>query len=447
MKQLISVVFFLLGLITFAQDSIVVVYTISDENNGLVENVRTKVYQNNWSSEYFSDDQGQVVFSILKSGELKAVFRHLNYSKLTVIEEIYQNTSLDTLRFKVRMNSMQSLELNDVTVTFKRAPEVIFKSEILSVQDYEFVSKNELLLLTYPKQLKKGSRLILYDVNGGAKDSLEIAGRAIEITRDYEGNIYLITSLGCKKIVVDDDLIKAEHFDLEYLNTYVLPIVSTTSKKMFFSNYNKLYPAFNYYYLNIKDSAYTKFASVIDEEMMVQFRSDYKFADHYAPGVVRRKLEAKNYELATGIDAEIYWGMKYFTHSIYYKPAFAPMFSVKKQLYLFDYQCDSLKIFDNEGIAIKNIAIDHDHNEKKRGWSGQLIHDRTRNTVYAVYERGGFYYLNRIDLSTGKLGTEFKLTHRYTDEIQVQNGYVYYVYRPFESAQKKILWRERIKRD
>ena len=228
---------------------------------------------------------------------------------------------------------------------------------------------------------------------------------------------------------------------------FIRPIVTTTNKKMFFSSYTELYPAFDYFFFNKKDSTYTKFASVLDAEMMVQFRAAYKFADHYDPEIVRRKLEAKNYEIATGIDAEIYWGSKYFTSTIYYQPSFAPMFEVKNQLYLFDYQSDTLKTFNNEGVAIDSVAIVHDHHEKKVGWDRKLIHDRAKDKIYVVYERGGYRYLNRVDLATGKLVAEFKLTHRYTDEVQVQNGFVYYIYRPFESAQKKFLWRERISRN
>ena len=53
----------------------------------------------------------------------------------------------------------------------------------------------------------------------------------------------------------------------------------------------------------------------------------------------------------------------------------------------------------------------------------------------------------QIDTGAGQTILGFKLHHKYVGKIQVNNGYVYYLYRPFESLDKKALYREAIGND
>ena len=64
--------------------------------------------------------------------------------------------------------------------------------------------------------------------------------------------------------------------------------------------------------------------------------------------------------------------------------------------------------------------------------------------IYAVYERAGISYLGLLNISTGEISEKAKLNFKYIDQIKVYNNEVYYVYRPFESAQKRYLYKERL---
>ena len=430
----------------FAQnkDTVVVLFEITDQDNVAIEGVRVGVTQDNFIQEVISNSEGEAFCRIEKFGEMKARFWHPDYSRHTFIEEIYNNSTLDTLRFSVTLTSLSTLILDEVVVTVPGVPQVVYGSKLLSVQDFEITDNYDAVLLTYPKQLKKGSRLLLYDMVSEVKDSIEIEGEAVELTRDYEGHIYLIHAKGCKRIIVNGDKLEAIDLSLFHFQRYIAPIIGTSESKMFFSTYDAYYPAFDYFYLNVIDSTYTKFASVMDEQMMEEYRAEYRFVDHQDPIAVRQKLAAKNLELQTGIDAEVLYGRQIFTRSIYYEPPYAPIFKMDKYLFLFDYQCDSMKIFDDNGKLLNEKEITHDHNDRKTGWKGNILHDRVKNTVYALYEKGGFHYLHRINLTTGELKNPIRLNHRYAESIQVINGKVYYIYRPFESYQKKYFWMEKL---
>jgi uncharacterized secreted protein with C-terminal beta-propeller domain len=70
--------------------------------------------------------------------------------------------------------------------------------------------------------------------------------------------------------------------------------------------------------------------------------------------------------------------------------------------------------------------------------------DEVTGEIYARFEKGGFYYLKRIDIKTGKITGTYKIVNQYAKHIRIRNGNVYYIFRPTESIQKKYLYRERI---
>ena len=73
-----------------------------------------------------------------------------------------------------------------------------------------------------------------------------------------------------------------------------------------------------------------------------------------------------------------------------------------------------------------------------------MLKDEVENTIYAVYAKDGHKYIKLIDHHDGKDKGKYKLMFHSGDKVKVRDGYIYYVYRPFESTQEKFLYRERI---
>jgi len=218
--------------------------------------------------------------------------------------------------------------------------------------------------------------------------------------------------------------------------TYIAPIVDTTITKYFFSDFNPVYPAFDYYTFDAVDSSYKKIAKVEDELMMELYRSEYKWVD------VRTKLWAKDMEHQTGIDAEIWVGATYFTQSIYYKELYAPMFRRNDTIFMFDHYKNLMFRYNANGNAMDSLPIFYHLQPKQTGWKKQLIQDQITGQVYIVYEKAGQISLRRIDLATGELKEAIPLHYKYVENILVRDNRVYYTYRPFETALKKYLYEE-----
>lgn len=343
----------------------------------------------------------------------------------------------DTVVVTFKLEFIKSQNVDSIVVYAPGSPQIVFSSPKLHVEDYELMKDGEILLLTYQQRLKKGSELKMFD-GDRITSSFQVPDRALELVHDFRGNAHVVCENNVYGIHQLEGRVGLSTLDKSYFMTYLAPILDTNASKMYFSNFNKDYPAFEYFSFDRMDSVYKKIMNIEDELMMEMYRAEYKWMD------VRTKLWAKNKELQTGVDAEIWVGANYFTQSIYYKEVYAPLFHRKDTIYVFDYYKDLLFSFNKDGDVIDSIGIYHHYNPRATGWKREVVQDRKTGEVYAVFDRAGYTYIGRIDLKTGEIPEQVRLEHRYIQKVSVSGNHVYYVYRPFESIQKKYLYRERL---
>ena len=439
MKQFVTFIFIILSTLSFGQEEVVVILQLSDkENNDAVRNARITVLQGDSTMELLSNRLGEARFLSKNGSAMQISIKHHRFEDATSLKrKISPKNRLDTIVFRFELKYIKQQDFDEVVVSAPGVPQVVYGSQRLHVADFEILPNGNLLLLTYPKRLKKGSHLLIYD---GLKviNSFEVPEKAKELIHDYRGNAHIV----CERNVYGVHFLKNEiglsTMEKNYFMKYVAPIVDTNQTKMYFSNFNKNYHAFDYFAFDQKDSTYAKILEVEDELMMELYRAEYKWVD------VRTKLWAKNKERETGIDAEIWVGANYFTQSLYYKELYAPMFQRNDTLFVFDYYKDLLKTFDANGVALDSVAIYHHYHPRKTGWQKNLIQDKATGKIYAVFDRAGYTYIGEINTTTGEINQQVKLEYRYAHDIAIYKDYVYYIYRPYESAQKKFLYKERL---
>lgn len=430
-------VFIVGSFVSMAQDSTLVSVTIvSKTDKETVQNVLATVTIGNSSFYQTSDMRGKIEFKAALGVGITFKLSHSFYASTEEFARIPRNAS-DTLDFTFEMSFLKMKELREIVIRPPGVPDTVYESKRLHVADFELMNDGNILLLAYPKRLKKGSELIIYD---GQKEliNFQVPKKAKELIHDFRGNPHVVCEDMIYGIQRNGQKVGIVQIPKDYYMTYLAPVVDTNESKMYFSNFNPDYPAFDYFVFDALDSAYKKITEVKDDLMMELYRSEYKWVD------VRTKLWAKNLEIQTGVDAEIYVGANYFTQSIYYKQVYAPMFHRNDSLFLFDYYKDKLFTFNKEGEAIDSVEIYHHYNPKSTGWDKQLIQDESTGEIYAVYDRSGFTYLGLIDTKTGEIKEQVKLEYRYVDKIAIQDNFVYYIYREFESIDKRMLWKERL---
>ncbi len=325
--------------------------------------------------------------------------------------------------------------LKEVVIQSKK-PDTLFGTQLYSVADFEIDKNDRIILLTYPKSLKKGSAIKLLDENRKVVDTYIINERAIEIKTDYRKNVHLITKNNVYYVHIDDEKIFLLKEDRYHYFKFVAPILDTLGDNIYYSNFSEVYPAFNYFQFNQKDSIYTNLIEIIDEPLMEQYRAEFKFSD------VRTKLWAHNKQLQTGIDKEVWVGASVFSNSIYYEPLYAPLFVNKDSILVFDHYKNKLFTYTNSLLEVDSVKINYHQKARASGWQQPLLQDKQKGNVYAMYLKNGYTYLSQINLYTGKIIFSRRLYYRYIEKIKIANNKIYYIYRPYESIQKKYIYVE-----
>ena len=310
MKSILTFLFFVTCVAVYAQeDSVLVRFEIVDKTyKEGIQNVNATLQINNKTIIRSSNSKGRVSVYVPNNAQLNYQLTHPLFESYSGTKKVALKSSADTSFISVEMLSYKGKTLNSVTVKAPGIPDTVFESKRLSVADFELLKNGQMVLLAYPKQLKKGSELLLYD-GVEVVNTFSVPGTAEELVRDYRGNPHVLCKDNVYGLYVSNSQIGISTLDKAYYLKYLAPIVDTNYSKMFFSNFSKDYPAFDYFAFDQFDSTYSKIIEIEDELMMELYRSEYKWVD------VRTKLWAKNKEYETGIDAEIWVGANYFTQS------------------------------------------------------------------------------------------------------------------------------------
>lgn len=339
----------------------------------------------------------------------------------------------DTLKLDVVLNFITL-----PTVEVSAAPLVVFGSEELSVSDYLFHGDN-FIMLAYEKRLDKGSKILYTNPANVILSSFTIPDVAKELYVDYAGRSYVICEKKVYEINVRDDVLSLFPLEQDFFETRIRPWVDTTETTAYFSNHLWYYPEFDYYAYDVNDSVFKKLRTVIDKPLMELYRAQYKYVDG------RDKLEAYRAQLATGVDKEIWIAIwSGFPNSIYYHSLYAPMFIQNDTILIFDHYSNKLFRYNKNHEVLDSLDITYHIGPDKKQWEELLVKDIESQVIYSVFLKEGRFFLKELNTATGEIKNVFRLSYKYPERLKIRNGYAYYVYRPFESAQKKFLYKEKI---
>ncbi len=443
MNKLFLLIFIFINIIGFTQTITVKGQVVDEDKEGIKDaliifgrQINSDYYSDPYSDYYRKTNQkGEYEFKIDLSELDTIIFKHYGFDAKTIVVSKKQKKQIKNNELIINI-TLNYHTFDEVVVSF--APKKVFGSQQYSVADFEWYNPNQLILLTYEKNQKKGSVLRLVDSTSKVLDTYYIDDETIELKRDYRGNIHLITKNKVYWIVINDDVFSVYLEDKNNYYQYLAPVLDTIEHRIYYTNYSDKFPAFNYIEYNKTDSMYKTLIAVIDEPMMEQYRSEFKFVN------VRTQLWAHRKEIETGIDKEIWVGATIFTNSIYYQPLYAPLFVQNDSVYIFDHYKNKLfKYIPSYGV-VDSLRITYHIQSKKSGWEQPLIQDKISGKIYAMFMRGGYTYLSLINLNTGQISKTYKLYYKYIEKIQIINNEVFYIYRPFESTQKKYIYKENL---
>lgn len=436
MKHILITILTLACFSTFAQDySFTIKGKIVDEYQAPIPEVKITTYNKN--TTYRTNINGQFKLNFNYSKDKYVVLNHVGFINDTIYFSKRKARKYSKRKTFEITKKLYELEFKELIVTAKKV-DTVYGNPLFSIQDYQILPNDKLLLLTYSKNLKKDGKLILTDNKQQIISEYTIPDVPQYLFKDFSNTYYLVCRYKVYNIRIHQNRIKLTPIPNEDFYGFYQRIIDTIQDNFYYSNFAENYPAVDFLVSNRLDSTHHKIKSVQDDFMMELYRAQYK----YVSG--REKLWAYRKEQETGIDKEIWIGAASFTQDFLYKPVYAPLFVREDTILIFDQYKHFIYKFDSDHDIVDSIPFQLKVKGNKEKWEQPLIKDQTTQEIYALYNKGGYYYLKQFDLNSGKTIQTLKLSNRYVEQLTIQNNYVYYTYRPFESLQKKYLYREEI---
>lgn len=399
-----------------------------------LNHVSVRVNNSTFATE--TDRNGQFDLLLPKVKHITLVFSCVGYKK--EVREINPEKQ-DSVYLSVSLKATP-FELITVDINAKPKPDTVFGTQKFSIIDFDFYEDKYFLLTEDKKTNKQFVRLA--DESETLLHSLPIpteAGKAKDIYRDFMGYSNVICEKKIYRLLVLNDKLYLASLPVEDYNALVKPVIDTINSQLLFSNYSRNYPLFNYFSYNLNDSSKKEVHTVEDEDLMHAYRFEYYSLKP------REKLIAREIAQEYGVDKHIAAAMiSGFTQTMFYTPLYAPLFIVSDTICIFDHYKDCLYHYNRKAEKIDSVKINYHHPKNWKEWKNLMVKDFTENSIYAVYDNSGHKYLKMINIRNGKEEGKYSIIHYSADKIRIRDGYIYYIYRPFQSLQEKYLYKEKI---
>ena len=329
-------------------------------------------------------------------------------------------------------------------------PEIIFQSDTLHAAVFE-PGCDGLWVLAYahPRMWRDQTRagqeiyrdvvLVLLDTLLNEVARKPVPGECTGLHIGRRGEAYVIGSDRVWVVRLNDGHLSFSTMLTTAFQEAVRPWTDSIAGHWLGSDFDATYPGFDHIAYEPVSDIVSVFCSVQDTFVMELFRSQYKYMSGHD------KVVAMDAELRTGVDREIVAGyMTCFYNDPYFKAPYAPSFIRRDTILVFDHTSGQVRRFTQRRDAIDVVPFAYHEGRTGRAWTGHVMQDRADGEVYALFESEGRAWLCAIDPANGRLGPKHMLDVKWPQQVRVHARHAYYIHRPFESLQKRTLYRERL---
>jgi hypothetical protein len=419
------------------QEIITVIGKVADEFNRPIAGAH--VYSKEKRLGKVTDKYGAFKLR-MKPIPVKFTCTHIGFfeSGVSITKKQIVNRKSDTIFVEISM-AMRTMELDAISINASGIESVFYRPEIKLI-DYEFWMNRLLLLIKVDKKYR--IRMLDFDYNTIAQ--LEFPWKLDKFYRNAFGGVHVFAEDTVYQLYLKPDNI--ELLDVasktKFIEFVKSCVVATDSLLVFsaMANHNQEQL---YYTINRNTKEKKNLHHVFDE-------IGAKYAQSYYTEITgsSRRTAPKLLEEG-GIEQSIVASRANFELSQWYrmvsKPVCAPIFESKNEIVLFDHVNDSLFKYDVNGKRIEAVPLSY---HKLRKWKERIISDFNGN-YFAVFEKIGIMYLNKIDMKSGEIISVTKIArHAYPQNLKIRDGYAYYMYTdrvyPYIHKYRTQLYRQKI---
>lgn len=255
---------------------------------------------------------------------------------------------------------------------------------------------------------------------------------------DYpDGSLFLVAKDTSYILTRTPEKISVIGFDFQGYKNLVSLAYAATPDAVFFSYEYPLLPML----------AHKMYSHSANETYLLKLvgNNEYieKVSDDFAMLTKEEIASAKELEETTGINYRMFspYLRSFYIYRDLTRP-YAPGFMVNNEVIIFDHGDNKAYYFDSNGLYIRSKGMYH--NNLVRENLVKMIQDPFTKKLFTLHEKGGVFYLRRVDPETGASGRPFKLHHPFAEKVKVYENYVYYLHKSAIDNKVKHLVREEL---
>lgn len=325
----------------------------------------------------------------------------IHISHLSFIGQELTLKSAEALKKTIILKSLV-LTLPTASITSEKLVDLT-KNYLYDISDFE-IYQDHLLLLAYQWKQKTNPWLIMLNAYGDTLWTSYI-GKDGELYKDCMGHIHLVTKKAAYQIFIEEDNFQLyPAVSIKEFEELLKPCIESHDDKIYMEQYVYADQILNYFEANLKDTSVQQIATIADEQAMRWLADD---ANGFSPP--RNEHDQR------------------FEQLFFYDKVYAPLIKKGDSTIIFDFVNDEIGLFDINFELLSTTKIDFHHTLK---WKEKLFVDEKTETVYTMFRRGGFHYLNAIELETGDLSADISIPKfTFIGKLRVHDHKIYFLYR------------------
>ena len=351
------------------------------------------------------------------------VFSFVGYKTI----QIFLHYSSDT-NILVRLLPT-TYSLNEVTISSNKNTYNSFINNV-TILDYDFLGDSILVLQKSRSMGGKPSLVLLdsdYDTLLYCKD---IPRRANKIFKDCLHSFHILTKDSAYQIVFQDKSISFyKPIDIHWFYQTLENCLFEKDGNIFFE-----FPVYQGYgheifFINEKNKKKNLFVKYVDTKSLSNLRDDISAisSDYYLHSVVNAST---NDSLAVSHINSFNRSSRYI-REFGDQPIENSICLLDDTIFYFNYYESKIQSYFSLKEPPIEIPIDY---KNTYGWGSKLLIDHIEEKIYSIHKNKAFYQIYLVNTGLGKIQFRTKVSLFKSENLKINNGYVYYLSRPNSSA-------------
>jgi hypothetical protein len=428
-QHIILLITCLVSLQTQAQQPTITGVVLDEIKGSGIPDVHIIVQRKNTAAVGITSDRSGK-FSIESDFPVTLKFSHVAYLSQTI-----QLAEKPTENIVIALQP-KSQVINTFTVNGDRI-DTICPDHNRNIWDYTFVD-DHILVIDFYNRVAKG-RLSLLTFFGDTIATLPLPGRTGGFMRDCIGQLYLLLPNEMRIVNWErGELFYSDPLNREMAEQALHGCVDSYWPYIYFEDGFGASSSQQYYAVNQMTQESSLVVVIRDSVMAHQMKDDLLVTDPTSSSASGKSLY-QFYLSAYGSASRAARHMGYdkaFREQIVYVQGYNPLLMLGTQLYVFNHTQSVLSTYDPSGKILSEAPISY-HN--KAGWEKKVLTDNVLGKAYALSEsRQGIIELCEINLKTGKTGDPTRIDYPHVENIQIHDGFVYFLYRGVGDTKKRL---------